>query len=241
MTVELDERSLSIIQFIQNNPGCGTNHVSKAMVNKHISANMTTLNKIKDLIEAGILEDRRIGNGFHRLFINQENEFNRIYKQLIKIEDIITNEVKQCTIKVLNLYHEAKEVKSKKSDILKKHAFDIFENFMIPIGDVTNFMLHFLLFQTFEKVGSENYRRILNDKIVSLMLMTDSVTREVKSDQMPYSSVKEIRTFLNDVSRRDEYAKYDINVTLLKSSITMITRFVDEFLPETEMDPKTVV
>ena len=60
------------------------------MKDNHYCARDTTHNLIyNSLIPNGKVIDRKVGNSFHKLYINEEDEFNIISQQLSGIENLI--------------------------------------------------------------------------------------------------------------------------------------------------------
>jgi len=86
---EEDMREVEIIKFIKQNPGSTANQVVKYM-DKNGSSKIATLKKIDDLIEGKRIRDEQDKpNGFHKLFYDDNNDFDAINNQLTKIEKIV--------------------------------------------------------------------------------------------------------------------------------------------------------
>ena len=75
-----------IIDYITIHKGCTYNAVRKYMSEKGFLSTTTTNNRIKKLIESSELEDKKVGNSFHRLYVTDKTAYNRIRKELVTIE-----------------------------------------------------------------------------------------------------------------------------------------------------------
>lgn len=80
----------SILDFIKNNEDCTENEVRRNMSDNHICSSVNAHNRIKNLIKIGDIEDRKIGNSFHKLRLSDKTQFNRIDKKLDKIDVVLT-------------------------------------------------------------------------------------------------------------------------------------------------------
>ena len=84
-----DKHHKAILDFIKNNPESTENQVVKAMEanpEPNRCSKMTTLRKLDELIEKGEIRDlKEEKSGFHKLYVNENNDFNRINEQLTQI------------------------------------------------------------------------------------------------------------------------------------------------------------
>lgn len=79
-----------IREYISNNPGTTEYKVAKYMAENHYCARDTTHSLIYNtLISGGKVIDKKIGNSFHKLYINNEDEFNIISRLLSEIDNLI--------------------------------------------------------------------------------------------------------------------------------------------------------
>jgi len=84
------DNSERIREYISKNPGTTEHKVAEYMAENHYCARDTTHNLIYDtLIPNGKVIDKKIGNSRHKLYINDEDEFNIISQQLSGIENLI--------------------------------------------------------------------------------------------------------------------------------------------------------
>jgi len=89
------ERIKIILEFISDNEGTtGTTEykVEKFMSQNHYCARDTTKRLIyNNLIPNKRVVDKKIGNSFHRLFVNRQNEFNKLIADMNKLEKALNN------------------------------------------------------------------------------------------------------------------------------------------------------
>lgn len=83
------------MNFISNNEGSTgiTEYkVAKYMADNHYCARDTTGRLIYEvLIPNGLVIDKKVGNSFHKLFINRRNEFNRLVTEMNRLEEDLYN------------------------------------------------------------------------------------------------------------------------------------------------------
>jgi len=159
--LEDDQREVAIINYIKVNPGTTINQVVKYM-DKNGSSKMTTLKKIDHLISGKRIRDEPAKqNGFHRLFYNDRNEFDKILRQLSEIEALVN--------KVDVLIHGLKIQKPEDNDFTD---FDM--SVILTYDDTTELRLRILSVQIKEKIYSEEDRQIIYSKIIALLLKLDN-------------------------------------------------------------------
>lgn len=76
--VATDQYMSAVLNYIKHHPGRNENEIKIALAKDGICSELTTRRKIKRLLELERIEDRKIGNGFHRFYISDRNEYNRI-------------------------------------------------------------------------------------------------------------------------------------------------------------------
>jgi hypothetical protein len=76
--VATDRYMSAVLNYIKYHLGRNENEIKIALAKDGICSELTTRRKIKRLLELGRIEDRKEGNGFHRFYISDRNEYNRI-------------------------------------------------------------------------------------------------------------------------------------------------------------------
>jgi hypothetical protein len=80
------DKSKEILKYILNNQGTTEYMVAKYMAKNNICARQTTNNIIyNSLIPSEKVIDRKKGNSFHRLYINNENEFIKLQDEIDRL------------------------------------------------------------------------------------------------------------------------------------------------------------
>jgi hypothetical protein len=85
----LDDKERVIRNYILEHPGVTDNKVAIHMVNQGLLSKVPTLKRINSLITRGIIEDRKKGNSFHRLYVTDKTQFNTIYRELLEVSAIM--------------------------------------------------------------------------------------------------------------------------------------------------------
>jgi hypothetical protein len=175
MTRRLDhdpnvDRRNKIIEYVRKYPKTTKTNVIKYM-NQEGSSIMTTHSLIADLISGKILtvQKDKPNSQIHHLIFNDESAFNRIDKELSEIKSSI------------DLMDEFKRdhpyIKENKKSYIE------FYNVFFPFYYRCNIMmLHRLLVTSNKKIHSENYFRLLNKRVVELMLRLDKLEFEPDVD-----------------------------------------------------------
>ncbi len=83
----------AICNYIAENPGTTKHKVSMYMTEKHYRSRATTDERIEKLIQEGKIVNRKIGNSFHKLYLNEQN----IYNQLVTNINNLSKTVKDWT------------------------------------------------------------------------------------------------------------------------------------------------
>ena len=235
---EEDMREVDIIKFIKEKPGSTTNQVVKYM-NKNGSSKITTLKKINHLIEGKRIRDEHDKpNGFHKLFYNDNNDFDLINKQLTKIEKIVDTMDKPLKKIQRLLEDQQKELlrlTDEKVPIEQRRKFVSEELYGLQIDyqytylHMIDIMFHVLSLHIDERIHSDRDLQILYTRIIKLM-------RKV-SKQFPRNAkgtLDGIINFINEFTSKKDirlYAqKHKININLINDVIDTVEDFKNEFL-----------
>src|ERR1044072_9135079 len=87
----LDEHHKAIIEYIKNNAGSSEKQVFDAMYQNGVCSKMTTVRKIGQLRRMDEIRDslKEGERGFHKIYINDKNQFNRISAMLSVMEQYV--------------------------------------------------------------------------------------------------------------------------------------------------------
>jgi hypothetical protein len=235
---EEDMREVEIIKFIKQNPGSTTNQVVKYM-GKNGSSKVTTLKKINDLIEdKRIRDEHNKPNGFHKLFYDDNNDFDLINEQLTKIEKIveimdkplkkIQRLVEDQQKELLRLTTEKVPVKQRRK-VVSEELYSLQIDYQFTYLHMIDIMFHVLSLHIDERIHSDKDFQILYTKIIELM-------RKV-SKQFPRNAKGTLDGIINFIgeftSKKDIrlYAqKHNINIDLINDVIDTVEIFKNEFL-----------
>jgi hypothetical protein len=233
-----DMREVEIINFIKQNPGRTTNQVVKYM-DKNGSSKITTLKKIDELIEGKRIKDiLDKPNGFHKLFYDDNNDFDAINSQLTKIEKTI-NLMDQPLRKIQRLLEDQQKellrLTNEKVPLEKRRKFISEELYSLQIDyqftylHMIDIMFHVLSIHIDEKIHSDKDLQILYAKIIKLM-------RKV-SKQFPRNAkftLDGIIDYLGEFTSKKDikaYAqKHTININLISDVVRTVENFKNEFL-----------
>ena len=235
---EEDMREVDIIKFIKEKPGSTTNQVVKYM-NKNGSSKITTLKKINHLIEGKRIRDEHDKpNGFHKLFYNDNNDFDLINKQLTKIEKIVDTmdkPLKKIQRLLVDQQKELLRLTDEKVPIEQRRKFVSEELYGLQIDyqytylHMIDIMFHVLSLHIDERIHSDRDLQILYTRIIKLM-------RKV-SKQFPRNAkgtLDGIINFINEFTSKKDirlYAqKHKININLINDVIDTVEDFKNEFL-----------
>ena len=233
-----DTREVDIIKYIKENPGRTINQVVKYM-NKNGSSKITTLKKINALIEGKRIRDEHDKpNGFHKLFYDDNNDFDLINKQLTEIEkivDIMDKPLKKIQRlledqqkEILRLTDEKVPVEQRRK-FVSKELYSLQIDYQFTYLHMIDTMFHVLSLQIDERIHSDKDLQILYTKIIKLM-------RKV-SRQFPRNAKGTLDGIINFIgeftSKKDirVYAqKHNININLINDVIDTVENFKNEFL-----------
>lgn len=235
---EEDMREIEIIKFIKQNPGRTTNQVVKYM-DKNGSSKITTLKKIDDLIEGKRIKDKLDKpNGFHKLFYDDNNDFDAINSQLTRIEKtiyVMDKPLKKIQRLLEDQQRELLRLTNEKVPLEKRRKFVSEELYSLQIDyqftylHMIDIMFHVLSIQIDEKIHSDKDLQILYTKIIKLM-------RKV-SKQFPRNAkftLDGIIAYLGEFTSKKDikaYAqKHTININLISDVVHTVENFKNEFL-----------
>jgi hypothetical protein len=195
-----------IRKYIREHPGTTINQVAIHLAEKKLASYVPAYNKIKYLIQVGIIEDLREGNSLHRLYINDENDYNMISEELTNIEKILSRMHKPIK-KISELY--GRYGRNKANEFKKDYQWFFMWAF------------HVLLIRTAHVNQSQRQSQELLNKIVKLMLelndqfteydnenytegvvslFSDNVHPSVKKFGIDENSINELRQLTYDIN-----------------------------------------
>jgi hypothetical protein len=167
-----EQRRIEILQYIKNRQKTNRKttkiDVVRHMKEEKMASGETTHNTMRDLITEGKINVEEVNTQLHYLTINEQNEFNRIYSWLLRIEKTIDL-----------MYEPAEKITSMGDpDTVRKipDRFilrDLDNNFLGGYQDSTNNILEFLLFLTSNKIKSEKDALFLYNIIIKLKIKVD--------------------------------------------------------------------
>jgi arginine repressor len=158
----LDNRDKAILQYIKEHNGTTENEIVKNLHKRKISSKLTTLRKIKELKMRGEIKDllKEGESGFHKLYINENNEFNEISKKLAEVEALLN--------RLEKLQHLINQ-RGKQQRPLDSGADETFMAFMDTNLYTLNFMLVAILGKIYKVIESEKDAKILYEKNFKLL------------------------------------------------------------------------
>jgi hypothetical protein len=162
-----EEIEKKILEFIRQNPESTVNQVADFLTLQRILSYVPARNKVISLIEQGIIDDRKQGNSFHRLFINDKNEFNIIDKQLTEIEYVLND------LREVNSISESAETDDALTSPVIQAGFKNLD-FTNACGQYLLLMLRILLVETAHRIKSQKHSQIVYNRIVKLMINMDN-------------------------------------------------------------------
>ena len=208
-------------------------------MDKNGSSKITTIKKINDLIEGKRIRDEHDKpNGFHKLFYDDNNDFDLINEQLTKIEKIveimdkplkkIQRLVEDQQKELLRLTTEKVPVKQRRK-VVSEELYSLQIDYQFTYLHMIDIMFHVLSLHIDERIHSDKDFQILYTKIIKLM-------RKV-SKQFPRNAKGTLDGIINFIgeftSKKDIrlYAqKHNINIDLINDVIDTVEIFKNEFL-----------
>ena len=235
---EEDMREVEIIKFIKQNPGSTTNQVVKYMGRNGSSKN-STLKKINDLIEGKRIRDEHVKlNRFHKLFYNDNNDFDLINNQLTKIEkiiDVMDKPLRKIQRLIEDQQRELLRLTDEKVSLKQRRKFISEELYGLQIDyqftylHMIDIMFHVLSLRIDERIHTDMDLQILYTKMIRLM-------RKV-SKQFPRNAkftLDGIISYLSEFTSKKDikvYAqKHNININLINEVIDTVENFKNEYL-----------
>lgn len=153
----MDHYERVIYSYVDDNPGVTENMVRKS----GIVSSLTGRRKVQKLIERGILEDRRVGNSFHKLYVANKNEFHRISKKLSEIESLTDK-----------IGGQIDSIYQQRRNEYTQSEYAYFESVRI--------MLELLLVRINKKIRSRSDSQVLYNRIVRTMVKTTEQCYDMK-------------------------------------------------------------
>jgi len=236
-TIKKADAELEIVKFIEDHPGSTINQVAEEMSSKGICSRMTTLKKIQNLMlkERGMIDDRQERNGFHRLYINDKNEYKRIDNELSELEDLI-EKMHEPAIKItaLDPPQEIREVPK------RWYVRELQDNFVIKYHESTIEMLYVLLIEIGKKIKFEKDAWSLYTRVIRLITKLEYQLSQPLSEGSDHTYlnaslvIQACRHYIQDLE--SETQEYAINlgikdIVLLKDSlVTKLENFRKRFI-----------
>lgn len=233
----MEDRRKKIIEYVNANSKCTKTEVIKDMEKKGIGSIKTIHPIIIDLLNEGILLvlKNRPNSQIHRLIINNENEFNKIYNCLTDLESLISKMDKNASIMRHNQEHfdEHGDVYIDDPHTAEPGLIREFEKlkayFIDAYHEATDTILRKLLYRVKEKIHNEKDSQILYMKILELL--------NKLSTQFSNLNIDRLNQITNDKLRRVKPSEYSVrlgvNTNIVKDIIATIENFKNQFLSRT--------
>jgi hypothetical protein len=204
-----EARRHKILGYVKEHPGTTKNDVIKYMDEKGSSI-MTTHGLIADLISDKILTVKKDkpNSNTHHLFINDENSFNKIDKELSEIE--------RCINLADDFMYDEKYKKENSRSYMK-----FFSKFWTLHLNYNHMMLQELLFRANKIIHSENYSKLLTKRIVELMIRLDRQNLDFPSSAELDEGLHTLTNFYSVYDVKKDFA----NTILVDSLKTKIENF----------------
>jgi len=210
-STKAEMRRNKIIKYISENPNCTKTQV---VANVKGSSLVTTHKILKDLEKQGIITIQKPNPQTNYLLINDQNQFNRIEKELSQIEICVLRMVDNYRIYIKEYYDEKKGSKDLGNLILCLHT----------CGELTDFFLHTLLLQISNEIKFEPDKNALYRKIISLMAVNDQFIM-YHDLHMTDAFLEEMKDKMNSKT----FTNYVRNKGLKISSMQNFILFADDF------------
>jgi len=170
-----DEHIEGIIRdFIRQNPQSTIRQVANHLTKMKILSYVTARDKVFSLIDKGIIVDRKEGNSFHRLFINDYNSFNIIDNQLREFESVLDDFDKVIATS------ESSEIETLTTSEIQDSFKDL--DFTKTRNQYFLLMLRLLLLETTDRIKSPKHGQVVYNRIIKLMIRLDNnLTRGSRS------------------------------------------------------------
>lgn len=153
------------MEYIKQHEGPNENQIVNALHQQKVSSKRTTLKKIRELKEKGeIIDSLKEGeSGFHRLYINKDNEFNKIDNMLRELENI-----NSIIMDPLRKFPPPKLSESKIDFDLSAEYRRVFEDLLGTYEKAIPILIQELLNITKNKIYSDADKQILYSRILKV-------------------------------------------------------------------------
>ncbi len=175
----LDEHHKAIIDYIKNNAGCSEKQVFDAMYQNGVCSKMTTVRKIGQLRRMDEIRDslKEGERGFHKMYINDKNQFNRISAMLSIMEQYVEhldNSISNIS-KLMDQYKGTKKDRSERptlenlnAPLLSNDLADLKADLTWHVSNIKNMLEVLLIYSS--KTHDPNDTQLLYKRIVNLLL-----------------------------------------------------------------------
>ena len=215
-----------ICKFVTDHPGRNINQVVEHIYkpeNKNMCAKQTAENRVRELIGTRLVDNQKRDGAFHSLYINDENPFNLVDKELTEIE-VSIGMMSKSMEKIRQLhFHEL---------YLGRQVYmDLRNHFEAPYRFSFNKIFLYLYDWITTRIHSDDELKILYRRILELMIRVDQQTfikEEIKDDLSPLvHRLEELR----NLSNVKAFAKTNsINTKVANNIIATINNFQKRFL-----------
>jgi hypothetical protein len=224
---DLDEDETAIRDWILENPKMTENQVAMAMMKNGQCHRLTALKKIGWLQDRDIVEDIRAKpNNFSCLIVKDENEYTRIYQEIIKIKTVIDG-MNEPIEKLFLQRVELGTNPETEEAIRGNHSL---QNLQIQIEfkyrQSYSLMLQFLWDRTNSEIQSEKDKQILHTMIVNLMMKMNKQFWGPRK----FNEIFKFFTYDLEISKWSLSKKIGITKEVIKKLNTTQEDFVRRFL-----------
>jgi len=131
---------------------------------------LTTIKRIDELTDREILRDEKEKHSYHRLYINQDNEFNKIFKALTEIEFFIDKFGEE--LQRIDKLHDTlrdMDLKGAPRKELMGLVTDLQDNFVLPYYNTTRTAIRLIFTKILSRINSEEDAQLLHTKSFKLL------------------------------------------------------------------------
>jgi len=199
------------------------------MKEKGLSSRETTLNLINDLVREGKLNKKEINSQVHFLTINEDNEYNRIFKELSEIELII--------LRMFDNYMIIRE--NRENRVLEKAStnipFNSLDNILtLHYPMIIDILLHILLIRIKNKINLEIDKEILYPKIITLMDLMDRIPASIRGLEFLEHYAEYVKKTVTKNSIKVYARDMGIKLSVIDNLLSKTDYFKKEFLGKDE-------
>lgn len=201
----LDKKHEAILKYIERHPDVTENQVVKAMHEKRICSKLTTLKKLHDLKDRDEVRDslKEGESGFHKLRVNNENEFKAMDKGLSEIENII--HYIQGDVSIIS-----KEWDSA-TDNIPNELSDLVRFYINPYLDLMETMIRIYTFIIHTRISSAKDLQLLYGKIIKLMLLLSKQSPYFRHDAVSLdSTIRDFSDSIHNQRNKNEIGYFDL-------------------------------